>query len=388
MKKNAFFFALLFALLLILGAGVGVLLAKLGDAPAPTPPPVTATPEPTEAPLPTVLPEVCGHPQFVDGVCVLCGAKCEHPFHDADGACLLCGERVVHRFVGGVCACGARADLRVSLLPARFYEPCDEEGSIVTWSYQSVLWGNDLPVTVKADFYIPCGYDPSRQYNVLVLLHGLLSTERSWLDEPQQLADGREFEMRWIYDHMIQEKLIEPLIIVSASQYFLHGDKQYKSSYEQMASEIQNMILPYTASFLSTYAAAGDAEALIAAREHFAIGGNSWGSYYTYDTGMCQSLPYFASFLCFSGDAATAYVVQSLEAEALREYPVRLYYAAAGDNDVARKGEETCFYTIVPRVERLVDGENAFYHVCVGNHDWDTWSIEIYNALQLLFQGG
>ena len=152
-----------------------------------------------------------------------------------------------------------------------------------------------------------------------------------------------------------------------------------------MAAELQGTILPYTAQFLSTYAEGCDAASLMLAREHFAIGGNSWGSYYTYDTGMCQSLPYFASFLCFSGDAATAYVVQSLESDQLRDYPIRLYYAAAGDTDVARDGEEKCFYDIVPRVGRLVDGQNAFYHVCEGGHDWGTWSIEIYNALQFLF---
>ncbi len=387
MKKNAFFFALLFTLLLILGVGVGVLLARF-SAPASTPtsPPETAAPEVTEAPIPTVLPEACGHPTYENGLCVLCGTACAHPFHGTDGCCLLCGERVKHRFVDGACACGAKRDLRVTLLPERFYTPCDEEGSLVTWSYQTVMWGTGVPVTVKADFYVPYGYDPAERYNVLVLLHGLLTTERSWLDEPLTLADGREFEMRWIYDHMIREGMIEPLIIVSASQYLYNGESKYKSSYEQMASEIQNMILPYTASFLSTYAAAGDAESLIAAREHFAIGGNSWGSYYTYDTGMSQSLPYFASFLCFSGDAATAYVVESIEKQG--DYPIRLYYAAAGDRDVARGGEESCFYAIVPLVERLRDGENAFCHICVGEHDWDTWSIEIYNALQLLYQGG
>ncbi len=382
--KKGFLFALLFVLLLSLGLGAGVLAARL-SAPAPSPTPeASPSPEPTAAAPPTVLPEACGHPQFENGVCLLCDAACVHPFHGTDGYCLLCGGYVGHDFVDGRCACGAWRERRTELLPERFYEPCDQEGSIVTWSYETKMWGSELPVTVKADFYVPYGYDPAKQYNVLLLMHGLRTTQRSWLDEELSLSDGRSFEMRWVYDHMIREKLIEPLIIVSASQFLYSGDNQYKSSYEQMAAEIRNMILPYTASVLSTYAAAGDEQALIAAREHFAIGGNSWGSYYTYDTGMCQCLPYFASFLCFSGDAATGYVVQSLEER--REYPIRLYYAAAGDRDVARTGEENCFHTIVPLVERLTEGENAICHICTGMHDWDTWSIEIYNALQLLFQ--
>ena len=52
---------------------------------------------------------------------------------------------------------------------------------------------------------------------------------------------------------------------------------------------------------------------------------------------------------------------------------------------MALVGEQNVFYTVVPLVERLVDGENAFFHVCQGGHDWATWTIEIYNALQLVF---
>lgn len=386
-KHGTAVFALLFLLMLCLGAGLGVLAARWQEAKSPATPAPEAQETPASAPesTPSVSPEDCGHPAYENGACVLCGHVCEHPFHDTEGLCLLCGEKVVHHYINGYCSCGAQPDLRRSLLPDRFYEPCGEEGAIVNWSYESVQWGTEIPVTVNVDFYVPYDYDPAKPYNVLVLLHGLRTTEESWLDETLELWDGRFFEMRWVYDRMIAEKLIDPLIIVSASQYLVHGNTQYKSSYEQMAAELQGTILPYTAQFLSTYAEGCDAASLMLAREHFAIGGNSWGSYYTYDTGMCQSLPYFASFLCFSGDAATAYVVQSLESDQLRDYPIRLYYAAAGDTDVARDGEEKCFYDIVPRVGRLVDGQNAFYHVCEGGHDWGTWSIEIYNALQFLF---
>ena len=242
-----------------------------------------------------------------------------------------------------------------------------------------------MPVTMKVGFYLPYDYDPGQKYNVLVLLHGLRTTEESWLGLPLLLEDEREIQMRWIYDRMIAEKIIDPLIIVSASQYLYHGEDFYKSRYEQMAYELQNVILPYTVENFSTWAEDPSPEAISAAREHFALGGNSWGSYYTYDTGMCQSLPYFSRFLCFSGDANTGWIVEQLESPALRDYSVDLYYAAAGDYDVALKGEQNVFYTVVPLVERLVDGENAFFHVCQGGHDWATWSIELYNALQLVF---
>ncbi len=387
-RENRGFWPLLLVLLLCLGVGVGVLAARMqlsGTEVTTEPTAVIVTPEPTEEPLPVILPEDCGHPAFENGVCVLCGYVCEHPFHSTEGECLRCGEKVVHHYVHALCSCGRIPDYHESLLPDRFYEPCEEAGTILSWSFETTDWSRQMPVTMKVGFYLPYGYDPGQKYNVLVLMHGLRTTEESWLGLPLPLENDREIQMRWIYDRMIAEKIIDPLIIVSASQYLYRGEDFYKSKYEQMAYELQNVILPYTVENFSTWAEDSSPEAISAAREHFALGGNSWGSYFTYDTGMCQSLPYFSRFLCFSGDANTGWIVEQLESPALRDYSVDLYYAAAGDYDVALKGEQSVFYTVVPLVERLVDGENAFFHVCQGGHDWATWSIEIYNALQLVF---
>ena len=387
-RESRAFWPLLLVLLLCLGVGVGVLAARARQSrpvEAAEPTAVIETPEPTEEPLPVILPEDCGHPAFENGVCVLCGYTCEHPFHSTEGECLRCGEKVVHHYVHALCSCGRSPDYHESLLPDRFYEPCEQEGTILNWSFETTDWVRQMPVTMKVGFYLPYDYDPGQKYNVLVLMHGLRTTEGSWLDLPVLLEDEREIQLRWLYDRMIAEKIIDPLIIVSASQYQYHGQDFYKPKYEQMAYELQNVILPYTVENFSTWAEDGSPESLIAAREHFAIGGNSWGSYFTYDTGMCQSLPYFSRFLCFSGDANTGWIVENLESDALRDYSVDLYYAAAGDYDVALAGEQNVFYTVVPLVERLRDGENAFFHVCQGGHDWATWSIEIYNALQLVF---
>lgn len=383
--------ALLFVLVLCLGVAGGVLAARIVEnweipaetsIPEETPAP---TPEPTPEPIPSISPEDCGHPAYEDGVCVLCGQACAHPLHDTEGYCLICGGKVVHHYVNALCSCGRSPDYHETLLPDRFYEPCEEAGTVEKWSFETTDWSRGMTVEMRVNFYLPYGYDPSERYNVLVLLHGLRTDEESWLTRDWALDETREIRIGWVFDRMIAEKIIDPIIIVSASQYMIQGNNLFKTSYEQMASELQNVILPYTAEHYSTWAESGDREALIAARDHFALGGNSWGSYYTYATGMCQSLPFFSRFICLSGDASSGYIVESLESEELRDYSVDLYYAAAGDTDVARQGEENVFYAVIPRVERLHDGENAFFHVCQGGHDWGTWTIEIYNALQLTF---
>ena len=51
----------------------------------------------------------------------------------------------------------------------------------------------------------------------------------------------------------------------------------------------------------STYAADGSAEAISAARDHFAYAGLSMGSIYAYNSVMPLCLDMFAWFGCFSG---------------------------------------------------------------------------------------
>ena len=211
-KRTGGFPALLLVLLLCLGVAVGILAARLQErqpAPTPTPEP-TLAPEPTSEPIPSLSPEECGHPAFENGVCVLCGYACEHPFHSTEGECLICGSKVVHHYVKALCSCGRSPDFREDLLPDRFYEPCEQEGTILRWSFETTDWTRQMPVTMNVSFYLPYDYDPGRRYNVLVLMHGLRATEESWLNTPWELEDGREIQMRWIYDRMIAEKIHPP----------------------------------------------------------------------------------------------------------------------------------------------------------------------------------
>ncbi|MBR1456833.1 MAG: hypothetical protein IJ594_06695, partial [Oscillospiraceae bacterium] len=352
----------------------------------------TPEPEPTPCPHPAwedgvcaVCGEPCAHPAWENGACTVCGLACEHPAHDAQTrVCAVCGETVYHRYVGGVCACGAQPLSYDYVLPDRFYEPCEHPGTIESWDFQNAVPGW-ATYTRHLLIYLPYGYDPEGQYDLLLLMHGTGDDETAWLTCPHYVPD-RMMEVRTIFDHMIDEQLIRPLIIVTVGLYEDFGGYVGDPTEERLAVELREIILPHLVETYATYAAGGDPAQLEAAREHFAIGGLSWGSYFSYASGMRLNLPYFGSFICFSGNDNPDLVLSVINAPELIGYPIYLYYSAAGTTDMAHYGGINNFNQIVKYTDRLVEGENAFLHETEGGHTWNVWSTEIFNALQLCFQ--
>lgn len=357
--------------------------------------PADASPPPHTPQIPQ---DQCEHPYFVNGVCDRCGYICPHPEHDRETRlCAVCRQPAPHHYVNGVCACGEEYRFTDSKIPAKYYcvpgttdfnRTAVREGRVLDepWYYTYDDPKQERTLRRDVQIYLPWGYDETRPYKVLVLLHFLHGSENTWTTDFQYAGDER-LQMKHVFDLMIQDGYIDPMIVVAPSLYvYDEAGRQLRSDYDSFASQLRETILPYVAETYSTYAASGAAEDLIAARRHFAIGGNSWGSYFTYEAGMIQNLPYFSSFICLSGDTNNGLAADTLNSEAMREYPVDLYYCAAGDMDIAMLNEQENFYTIVRLVDRLTEGQNAFFHITQGGgHDWLTWGTEIYNALPLAF---
>jgi len=289
----------------------------------------------------------------------------------------------VHRFIGGVCDCGAEPLVYDYVLPERFYDECGHPGSIESWEYQysEPGWAE---YTRHLQVYLPCGYDPEGQYDMLILLHGTGDDETAWLTYPHYVPD-RMMEARTIYDRMIEEQIIEPLIIVTLRLYEDFGAYMGDPTPERLARELRERVLPYLAEHYATYAEEPSLEAISAARQHFGIGGLSWGSYFSYASGMRQNLPYFGNFICFSGNDDPSLVLSTINTPELIDYPIYLYYSAAGTTDMAHNGGINNFYMLVNYTDRLTEGENAFLHETQGGHTWNVWTTEIFNALQHAF---
>ena len=346
---------------------------------------------------------VCPHDSYVDSVCELCGIDCEHRWvgdmcadchvvctherHDTQGICERCGMRLVHRFISGVCACGAEPLSYSTPLPEELYAPCSQQGSVTVVNYYAPLYStNSVTVGKVMSVYLPYGYDENKKYNVLVMVHGGEGNNTDWLDNSFVMDDGTVVCMKNLYDNMIQQRIIEPLIIVTPyTDSYVNGGGFMDTGPEQFAPELRNYILPYIVENYSTYAQGSSPEQIRAAREHFGIGGNSNGSLYAYNAGLVENLDLLANFICLSGSNNASGALRALESQ---DYTVDYLYAGAGSFDPQKDNALRGYDYIVENSAKLTEGENAKFELICGGHTWNTWSTAFFNAAQLMFPKG
>ena len=328
----------------------------------------------------------CGH-QWERGICAVCRAACPHERHDTQGICERCGMELVHHYVSGVCACGAEPLIYDKPLPKEFFDPCSRQGSITVVNYYAPLYSTDTVTVGKTmSVYLPYGYDESKKYNVLVMVHGGGGDNTDWMDNRFVADNGTVVCMRNLYDNMIQQRIIEPLIIVAPyTDSFVKGGGFMDTGPEQLDPELREYILPYIVENYSTYAEGSSFEQMQAAREHFGIGGCSNGALYAYNAGLVGNLELFSNFICLSGCNNASGAAGALES---KPYPVGYLYAGAGSWDPQKDYSLRGYDYIVDNSPKLTEGENAMFLLINGGHTWSTWSTSFFNAVQLLFPKG
>lgn len=374
-------FACLFA------AAKGVQIDALALQPAadmpvvPTPVAETQNGTDPEAMETTVAQEECKH-NWEDGVCTKCGEACSHPMHDQfTHVCLQCGQLVMHHFVSGRCSvCAAIPNFEYGYLPDEYYEPCDEQGTVIDWEYTTQLYGRRDVVSRDATIYLPYGYDPAQKYNVLVLVHGLGGTSRDMISRVVSY-DGHDYQLCNVYDHMIQKKECAPFIGVGISTRA--GGEVW---YDPLARELKEVILPYIVDTYSTYAEDSSIESIIAARQHFGMSGLSMGSMYTYNAGMSLALDVFGNFAPFGGNDIPGSVARQMNSSRFADYPIYCFISGSGISEGGQFDQLIGYQTIYQSTDRLQSGKNSFYVRPEGGHEWKVWNTEMYNALQVLFQ--
>ena len=355
--------ALLAALLLPLAA-----CGRRAAAPEETAPPV-----PAETPAPEPTP--CAH-EWRGGVCALCGAACPHETHDAESAvCLACGEQRWHAYEHGLCTgCGREPTLYDTPLPSAYHEPVETPGAVTEG--ELMRGRHTCPYVV----WTPADYREDGKYNVLILMPGDNGDYRSCVDTEQADGGTGRYRMADVYDHIAAEHLCAPFIVVGLCNFRNWPE-------EEAAAFLREVLLPFLAENYATWAADGSEESLRRAREHFALGGTSRGSMQAYTLGMMRSLDLFGSFFCCSTIGSAADVAGALEREENRSLPIRCYAASFGRAEPRsmRLHHYRGFQQIVERVDRLTEGENAFFFQISAAHNWNHWGAALYDALPYLF---
>ncbi len=248
----------------------------------------------------------------------------------------------------------------------------------------------------NATVYLPYGYDQddsSTRYDILYLQHGAYGNERTWMYEY-----GDSFKN--MIDHMIEDKLIPPLIIVMP--YLPSGNEWYHDTTPIFYSEeLKNDLMPAVEASYRTYAESTSDAGFEASRSHRAFGGFSAGGATTWRV-LLEGLDRFEYFMPLSGgltlggDGSTAAedAAQIAEAALASGYGKREYYvfAATGTRDVAYQGltaQIESMKTLTDAFDYTQDGfadGNLMYYTVEGNrHDYQYTYEYVFNGLQCLF---
>lgn len=291
-----------------------------------------------------------------------------------------------HRWENGVCVlCGEKPAFVTGTLDARFYEPVSENaGRLETVEYDAALQASKRTMHRAMTVYVPYNYDPAQKYDVFLLLHGQNGRRGQWFEEPHE-KNGWVTDGKTLCDHLFAEGYLKPMLLVTIDT--CTGTKYNRSELgaSQISYELRHAILPAIIENYSTYAESGSYEDMVAAREHFGIGGVSNGSLYTQYAGLIPNLELFGNYMCLSGCNNAPAVRERLDADAKERYPVYMFFIGAGDNDHTRDKTDAGYEILTGGDSPLEDGRNAFRVIVEGEHEWRTWFTELYNALPLMF---
>ncbi len=288
-------------------------------------------------------------------------------------------------------------NIELSTVPSNYYEEASRQGTLESFTYDTKNdLGNGNTIQKQATVYLPYGYeqeDKNTKYNILYLQHGAYGNERTWMYEY-----GNNFKN--MIDHMIEDELIPPLIIVMP--YLTSGNEWYHDTTPIFYSgEIKNDLMVAIESYYHTYANDTTDIGFESSRSHRAFGGFSAGGTTTW-TVFLEGIDRFEYFMPLSGgltlggNGSTGEIDASELANVVESsgYNKKEYFifAATGTNDVAFQG-------LTAQIEAMKTETNAFdytdtgfedgnlmYYTVEGNrHDYQYTYEYVFNGLQCLF---
>ena len=171
------------------------------------------------------------------------------------------------------------ANLQYKPAPDNYLTDCSQAGKVINETYEGINGTNKLNV------YLPYNYDPSKQYNILYLMHGGGENENTIFSDDVKLDH--------MLDHMIMNGDIEPMIVVTPTFNKCEAATFYK--------ELRQSVIPFVEGKYSTYAKSTSEADLIASRMHRAYGGFSMGSLSAWCVGN-HSLDMVGYLMPLSGD--------------------------------------------------------------------------------------
>lgn len=270
-------------------------------------------------------------------------------------------------------------------VPAQWDQQAEvPQGTVEELFYDTHAYATDgRAVTKSVLVYLPAGYDESKQYNILYLMHGTGDDQYYWLRaNPYNKV---------MLDNLIAAGEIEPLIVVTPTFYCEDDCKESLTALEKLTyafkDELRNDLMPTVEAKYATYAESADEAGFAASRDHRAFAGLSRGAVTTYRSVFCGCLDYFASFGTFSGSRTdAAYFKEHLQSEVFAKYPINYLYVSTGNFDFAMPQQLMDYHALLAAEPRLTEGSNTNFDIFpMRYHSMGDWHLALYNFLQKIF---
>ena len=237
----------------------------------------------------------------------------------------------------------------------------------------------NFPHTFTA--YLPPDYDPFGKYDLLIFLGPYDGKQGDCVDKYQSTWYTEIFRFRTVFDHLILENRVRPFIMVQPD--YLEW-KDLNLDYDTITQNIEEELLPYLAENYATYAEDGSHEALVAARDHVAMGGCSLGGMYAFRGFLANCTDVASSFCAMSCNINMIGVKDRVE-EASNQYPIkRLVYTVGGIEEVRMKQMTEHVKSLFSDI--LTDDVFIPIELDGTHHHYSTWAAGLWNSLQLMFR--
>ena len=280
-------------------------------------------------------------------------------------------------------------------VPAEYKQPASHTGTVTRVDYESKDYVRDKsPVTRTAWVYTPYGYDENDEntrYNIIYLMHG-------WGGHA-----GEYFEYtptKNMFDHLIENGDIPPVIIVSVTFYNPFSNTDFSSSiaeFRQFHHDFEENLMPAIEGRFHTYAKSVSDEDLKASRDHRAFGGFPLGSVTTW-LQFCHDTDYIRYFLPMSGscwyygtygdfqiEKNVDLIEQIVKEKDLDERGYFIYHAV-GTQDTVKSQSIDMADEMLSRSDVFNPEHYVFFLKQGGLHDFDAVQEYLYNALPLFFR--
>ena len=333
---------------------------------------------------------LCQH-VWVNGQCSKCFVMCEHAHHNAKSReCFVCGKVIPHELTNGQCnKCGYQVRMISNSLPEKYYEPCPEQGKVLTMNYKASKPKDTNEIVHIAKIYLPYGYDEydeETKYNLVFVIHGGDGDESTMMDQVHWVS-GKRINFRQLYDWMIYDGRCDKFIAVTVNtNQTVTKDFSQETGKREYGAEIRNILLPILAEQYNTYAESGEVESLRAARQHIGMVGGSNGSLYTMQAGLITNMDVMGNFGFVSGITDKTGAIEKLGNPESEKYPIYSFYGAAGLTDHLLGNTRSGYNEIVGGCEQLVKNANAFYTDVNAGHDWTLFTVGMYNFMLVMGQ--